>query len=77
MTGDNNNDDYECNYDVGVNGDDNDYYYCSFYLSIAGHTEVETRDIEIVPGGRKIHAPITCGRVADFTFEQLCVKVIL
>ncbi|KAK3738452.1 hypothetical protein QZH41_017090, partial [Actinostola sp. cb2023] len=38
--------------------------------------EIEAQDIEIVPGGRTIHAPITCGRLADFTFEQLCMKPV-
>ena len=28
-----------------------------------------------VLGSRKLFAPHTCGRMADFTFEQLCARV--
>lgn len=31
------------------------------------------RDIKVV-GSRKLHAPHACGRIADFTFEQLCAQ---
>ncbi|KXJ27461.1 Lactation elevated protein 1, partial [Exaiptasia diaphana] len=44
--------------------------------ALTGDIEIKPRDIEIVPGGRTIHAPITCGRIADFTFEQLCMKPV-
>ena len=29
-----------------------------------------------VLGTRKLNAPRTCGRVADFTFEELCAQVL-
>jgi len=31
------------------------------------------REIKVL-GSRKLHAPRTCGRIADFTFEQLCAQ---
>ena len=44
---------------------------------------LQTEDAECNPGPktiqvlgtRKLTAPRTCGRVADFTFEELCAKV--
>ncbi|XP_031549994.1 AFG1-like ATPase [Actinia tenebrosa] len=44
--------------------------------AVSGRCEIEAKDIEISKGGRTIHAPITCGRLADFTFEQLCMKPV-
>ncbi|EDO33877.1 predicted protein, partial [Nematostella vectensis] len=36
--------------------------------------KTRARDIPVLGGARTLHAPRTCDRVADFTFEELCAR---
>ena len=45
-------------------------FYSLFLLYLV---VVESRELHFL--GRKLHVPLACGRIAYFSFEDLCVKV--